>query len=230
MHDLTFCGEGGAEYWVEQSVRDVIARSAAGSLSTAKSALRGWAAFADQVLGEHLPPSARGLAAWSQCFRCSSTFSNYVSYLKLGCCVLGLDHGQVDGPLLKRAKAALKKRGAPPKEKKHIRADMLRKLMEVVQMERDDTSAMLYLAAYTLLLRVPSEGLPMTVGDRPEACLPPGWHSSVAVVGGELVLRLARRKHMVDESVLRRACLCPRVSSLCIVHELGRWWPGPSCG
>ena len=40
-----------ADEWVERAVQDVIARSAPGTLTSAKSALRGWAAFADQALG-----------------------------------------------------------------------------------------------------------------------------------------------------------------------------------
>ena len=80
--------------WVQQALKDVVAGSAKGSLASAQSALRCWAAFSDQVLradGNHLPPTAEGLACWSRLFRNSGTFSNYVGYLRLGCHVLGLD-------------------------------------------------------------------------------------------------------------------------------------------
>jgi hypothetical protein len=83
---------------------------------------------------------------------------------------------------------------------------------------------MLYLAAYTFMLRVPSEGLPMTVGGDPLLPLAAGVHSAVAVVDGELVLRLARRKNKQHGSVLRRACCCGHSNKwLCPVHTLGRW-------
>ena len=85
-------------------------------------------------------------------------------------------------------------------------------------------SSMLYLAAYTFMLRVPSEGLPMAVGGDPASPLAAGVHSAVAVVDGVLVLRLAQRKNMQHGSFLRRACCCgPESKWLCPVHTLGRW-------
>ena len=141
-----------------------------------------------------MPPTPTGLAAWSQCFRSAATFANYVGYLKLGCHVLGIDAIGVDGPLLKRAKMALKKREAAPKERKFIQWDLLGKLVALARDEGDLVSAMLYLASYTFLLRVPSEGLPMTTGGNPMEAPCAGAHSSVAVVNDELVLRLAKRK------------------------------------
>ena len=122
-----------ADAWVERAVQDVIARSAPGTLTSAKSALRGWAAFADQALGangRHLPPSERGLVAWSHCFRRADTFCNYVSYLRLGCDILGVSSDGFQGPLLQRAKGALKRREEAPKEKRFIRKDLLRQLMQ----------------------------------------------------------------------------------------------------
>ena len=48
VRDLDFCGNGSAaEHWVDHTVRSVVLRSAAGSLASAKRALRGWTAFAD---------------------------------------------------------------------------------------------------------------------------------------------------------------------------------------
>ena len=103
-----------ADQWVERAVQDVIARSAPGTISSAKSALRVWAAFADQSLdanGRRLPPSEEGLVAWSQCFHRAHTFSNYVSYLRLGCDILGVSSAGMDGPLLKRQKKWSQKKG-----------------------------------------------------------------------------------------------------------------------
>ena len=230
--DLSWCG-GDAGQWVELSVRNIVVQSAAGSVASAKSALRSWAAFADEVLGakgQHLPPTPRGLAAWSCFFRCSGTFANYVSYLKLGCHVLELDTSEVDGPLVKRAKAALKKRAAPPREKRYIRSDLVRKLVNAARGEGDTVSAMLYIAAYSLMLRVPSEGLPMTSGPDPEAVLPDGQHSCAGVAKGEFILRLARRKNKLHGSILRRACSCAGAAWRCPVHTLGEWLQSLPCG
>ena len=229
--DLEFCQ--GADLWVDQAMQDVVVRSAPGSLASAKSALRGWAAFADQVLeanGRHLPPTTKGLAAWSQCFRRADTFGNYVAYVKLGCHMLGLSTDEVEGPLLKRARMALKKREAAPKEKKNLRADMLSRLMMAAQHDKDKASEMLYLAAYLFLLRVPSEGLGITVGVNPEGPLDADAHSCVAVVGNSLVLKLARRKNKAHGSTLRRACACPASRWMCPVHTLGEWLGSQAAG
>ena len=58
----------GARAWTTQAIRDAVAGSAPASIGSACSALKWWAAFADQVLsadGHHLPPSQQGLAAWA---------------------------------------------------------------------------------------------------------------------------------------------------------------------
>ena len=231
--DLSWVPPGSAGLWVERSVREVVLRSVAGSLASVKSALRGWASFADAVLGakgRHLPPTPNGLAAWSNLFRCRGTFVNYVSYLRVGCDVLGLDSSGMDGPLLKRAKEALKRREALPREKKYVRADLLKKLVAKAREEGDTAAAMLYVAAYTMLLRVPSEGLPMTTGASPETLLPAGLHSCAGVVDGELVVRLAKRKNKGHGSVLRRACTCELAAWRCPVHVLGAWLQALPCG
>jgi hypothetical protein len=79
--------------WVQQAVASVVVNSAPSSVRPARSALRWYAEFADEVLGAkgvHLPPSPQGLAAWSLLFRRAETFSNYIGYLRLGCHILGL--------------------------------------------------------------------------------------------------------------------------------------------
>ena len=89
---------------------------------------------------------------------------------------------------------------------------------------------MLYLAAYTWLLRVPSEGLPLTSGLDPEAALPVGQHSCAGAAEGELVVRVARRKNKPHGSVLRRACSCAGAAWRCPVHVLGEWLQSLPCG
>ena len=51
-------------------------------------------------------------------------------------------------------------------------------------------------------------------------------HSSLALEGDELVLRLRRRKNKPHGSVLRRACWCGERAGMCKtcpVHVLGKW-------
>ena len=218
--------------WTEQAVIETIVRSAASSMASVKSALRGWAGFADAALaaeGRHLPPSEQGLVAWSQHFRCAGTYVNYVGYLRLGCQVMGLDSRGVGGPIVDRAKRMLKRDGAEPRAKLALRADLLRRLMGTARAHGQEVMAMLYLASYLFMLRVPSEGLPMTVGSDTAAPLG-GAHSCVAVVGRQLVLKLARRKNRPRGSTLKRGCSCPQSSWMCPVHVLGDWLAAQPCG
>ena len=82
--------------------------------------------------------------------------------------------------------------------------------------------AMLCLAAYTFLLRVPSEALPMQRGSASGEC---NEGQSVLVLEGDchLVLRLKSRKNRPQGAVLRRSCTCVgRQDKLCPVHVLWR--------
>ena len=57
-------------------------------LSTINAALRLYSAFAEQVLGKpeaQLPPTTNELVAFSALFKCSGTYNNYVSALRLAC-------------------------------------------------------------------------------------------------------------------------------------------------
>ena len=85
--------------------------------------------------------------------------------------------------------------------------------------------AALYLLAYSFMLRVPSEGLPVVVGARgtTEAPLLPGVQSCspLSVDGSHLLLRLARRKSKECGSLLNRYCSCAQSEATCPVHVLG---------
>ena len=214
--------------WARQALRDVVAGSARGSIPSALSALRWWAAFADDVLnadGAHLPPTDHGLACWSRLFRCASTFANYIGYLRLGCHVLGLDTAGTYGPLQNRAKQELKRRQGPPRQKRFIQQVTLSALIEHANHEGNVTMGMLYLAAYVFMLRVPSELLPVVVGKEgaANAALAPGEHSCFSMCAQTLTLRLARRKNRPQGSCLTRSCWCDTRPELCPVHVLGAW-------
>jgi hypothetical protein len=215
--------------WTEHAVRDAVACSAPGSVRSACSALRWWAAFADEVLGRnghHLPPTDHDLAAWSRLFRSGATFSNYVGYLRLGCHVLGIDSSPSCGPLARRAKMSLQKHQAPPREKLFLDETLTVRLAGLAVAQGDEAESMLYTAAYCMMLRVPSELLPVVMGQEGDAERPlaEGAHSCMSLCGDELVLRLASRKNKPHGSVLRRGCWCTtRCAELCPVHALGAW-------
>ena len=168
-------------------------------------------------------PSPQGLAAWCRLFRRADTYSNYVSYLKLGRLVLNLDTSSLDHPLVKRAKAAVRKTQAPPRERRFIQAPLLKRLMLMAIQQQEKTSVFLYLAAYSFLLRVPSECLPIVIGEHPDKPLEPCVHSCLGADDNEVVLRLAGMKNRLHGSVIRRGCERSTQPRLCPVHVLGKW-------
>ena len=102
--------------------------------------------------------------------------------------------------------------------------------MRLAMVEGDSPAAMLYLTAYTFMLRVNSEALPITVGERPLEPLREGVHSCIGVVKDEIVLRLAKRKNKPHGSTIRRGCTCGKGRRMCPVHVLGKWLASQALG
>ena len=195
-----------------------------GSLPSAQSALRCWAAFSDYVLhanGNNLPPTAEGLACWIRLFRSANTFANYVGYLRLGCHALGLDTSCSYCPMLQRARQELKKGRGPPRKERFVRETTLVAFVEHAEHEGNQLVAMLHLAADASMLRVPSELQPVVTGKCGDADNPmaTGQHSCFSTCGEEVVLKLSKRKNKLHGSTLRRSCWCnSRTASTCPVH------------
>ena len=81
--------------------------------------------------------------------------------------------------------------------------------------------AMLWLASYIFLLRVPSEALPMRRGGAD--FLAAADEQSLLFLNhatGELCLKLHRRKNRQQGSTLRRICSCSGSPELCPIHVL----------
>ena len=144
--------------------------------------------------------------------------------------MLDLDTASMDGPLLMRAKATVRRWELPPRVRNFIQKPLLILLMRKALMESDTIAAMLYLTAYTFLLCAPSECLPLTAVGDPCATLPEGKHSAIAVQGDELILRLAKQKNRPHGSVIRRGCTCAADERLCAVHVVIRWWAAQADG
>ena len=122
--------------------------------------------------------------AWSALFKRAGTFSNYLGYLRLRFDILGAECSVFSHPLVRRAKTALAKNQAPARDKRFIQAPLLLDLMRLA-LKEGDGAASLYLASYTFMLRVLSEGLPFTLRPDPLARLDKGSHSCAAVVDNE---------------------------------------------
>ena len=92
------------EEWVEHARVKAILGGMRASLPAVKSGLRCYVAFVGTIVAPccvcacalradaispgartYFPPQLKVLLAWSVLFRCSGTFSNYLSYVKTGC-------------------------------------------------------------------------------------------------------------------------------------------------
>jgi hypothetical protein len=213
--------------WVEQARNEAVILSAPASLQSCRSALKAWAAFADLMLaakGKHFPPSEQGLIAWSRLFRNAKTYANYVSHVALGCDILGVTSEATRSNGVRRAKAALRNSQAPPREKLFIQRETVAGLVKHLQ-ESCPSAAMLFLASYIFLLRVPSEAIPLCCGAGydPEDPIASGEHSRLWIHGETLHLKLSRRKNKPHGTHLMRSCWCKRCAITCPVHTLGKW-------
>ena len=186
------------------------------------SGLRCWVAFAQEMLGctgNEFPPSVDGLLAWSCTFRNKGTFANYLNHVRFGCEILGVSTEVFSCRVVKRAGIAIdKRRQFVPRKRLFIVLALVRKLVKLAVDLGQEPEAMLYLASYVFLLRVPSEGLPMVAGG---VGVDPGEHSVISVESDCIILNLASRKNKPLGSVLKRQCWCKSCKLTCPVHVLG---------
>ena len=156
-------------------------------------------------------------------FRSAKTFANYINYVRVGCDLMHVNSAATKDPLVKRATVAITKRGNfICQQPRFICKEVLAKLINHCLKSESTAEAMLYVAAYAFLLRVPSEGLPMRRGDVGIAA-PCQEHKSVLhKVDGEVVLLLSSQKNQPQGSRIVPKCSCNFSPDACPVHVL---WP-----
>ena len=230
--------------WLEKARIEALLGSCPGSHASFLSGTKAWAGFARWVAmchvtgvcgnltlrrrhslglhGREFPPTIDGLLAWACLFRHYRTFSNYLGYVRLGCQLLGVSDEVFASPMLRRAKASVRKKGGfVARHRMFIRHDTIRRIVRLVD-KRSPTEwplAMLFLATYVFLLRLPSEALPMTLAG---VGLAHEKQAAISLEGDEVCLRLGKRKNLPSGSVIRRACWCKSCVDTCPVHTL---WP-----
>ena len=214
--------------WVEDARVLAIGGSAPRALGNMLSAARARAAFSEEMLDRHgppFPPYVQGLCAWSMLFRLHRTFANYLGKLRMVCDLLQVSPAALADPAVKRATLAVAKREPPPAPRLGIGQKLVGQLADNALADGDEASCMLYRMAYTFLLRVPSEGLPVMAAGAEALGRPlaPGQHSALVPLEDRLVLVLARRKNRPHGSSLVRECTCAAARKLCPVHRLGAW-------
>ena len=211
--------------WADNARIEALCSSCGRSMGTVISAVRCWQEFCSKVLGiaagKELPPTADGLAAWSRCFRNKGTYMNYLNGLKLACLIGGVPSDALEHPAVARAKRGLLALQAAPKPKRYIRQTLLVRLVKMAIEAGDRKEALAYVLSYAFLLRVPSECLPIIVGQPESGSWPltAGSHSRLSLTNDKLVLQLARRKNKQHGSTLMRSCWCQSCKVTCPVHN-----------
>ena len=111
---------------------------------------------------------------------------------------------------------------ASPRPRMFIQRALVKRLIATAHESTDAMrAAMLWLAAYVFLFRVPSEALDMKRGGGD--FIAKSCDQSVLSLDadtGELCLRLRRRKHRDQGSLLKRVCCCKGSPEICPIHVL----------
>ena len=180
-----------------------------------------------------MPATVDGLLAWSRVFAVTETYRNYLGKLRLACEILRVTTACFEHPSIRRAKSTIMGLADAPRKKQHARRALVGQLISLAKKEGDLASAMLHLVAYAFLLRVPSELLPVVLGDN--GCkhvdrLPPNVHSCLSMMGDKVRLQLARRKHKPHSSTMVRGCWCSSCQTTCPVHGLAPLLRKPGVG
>ena len=221
-----FEDEATREEWRERARVCALVGSCPKSWPSVRAGYRCYIEFATSILkmnGHELPPTVDALVAWSETFRCSETYSNYLGHVKLACELAGLSVVSFDHPSVRRAKMAVRKRmDFVPRQKMFVRLDVLQQLLKATA----DASAvvkrdvMMFLTSYVFLLRLPSECLPIQVAHKGVAV---GAQAFVTVYPDRLQLHLRTRKNRPGGSVLTRRCWCCMCEWSCPVRVIGLW-------
>ena len=214
--------------WIRSARISAVLGSCPKSRKSFRSGLTNWINFCAVLYNdpvEGFPPRLDDILAWSHTFRCVGTFCNYLGYLRTACVALDISPPPVADPALHHAKVAITKRMLfSSRPRPFIQHCLVRNMVSSassLHLSHEHGMAMLWLASYSFLLRVPSEALPMMRGG-------PGVDSNAQSVllldhEGSLVLRLKSRKNKQTGSVLKRKCSCSGCPTMCAVHGL---WHG----
>ena len=210
-----------AAEWVEGARVASLLGSAVHSHKETASVLRTWLQFVKAVQATiALPPELNLLIAWSQLFKTTKVYTNYMAKVKLACEVAQLDVTVFQHPSIGRAKRALGKREKPPREKRFISKQLVSQLVSSARQLGDGRFALLCIVSYAFMLRVPSEALPMRLGHDGNQAQASGQQSVLYFENDEAGLQLVRRKNRRFGSVLRRKCSCSSCAATCPVCTL----------
>ena len=200
------------------------------SLRSVGSGLKAWHAFAVDVCmyapSASLPPRCSGdFQKFLAIFANPGTAANYGGHVKWACRHFGLAmnwyDGQADATM--RGARQLYKSSMPSSAagRPKITTSCLARVLPLAEKSLFNNFGVMLLVCFEALLRAPSECLPLQVGSaKTVQALPLHRHSSVWVSpDGRLHIRLQRRKHRPEGSLLLRPCTCSS-TAFCAPHAL----------
>lgn len=225
-------GQGlGVEAKHRQAIMSLARAQAQGlnsSLPSLASGLRAWHAFATSLLNypvtASLPPRRdMHVEQFMSLCGCGTTGATYVSFLRWTCAHLHLSM-EWDTPRVHQVVKGVIWEWRPAS---HVLTDSLHwKVVAVADGLQMAGMAEACILFWECLLRVQSEGVALQKGEPSDAmCLPEERHSGVWLdAAGVLQVRLQRRKHRPQGSLLQRQCRCHEVGlAHCPTHRLKAW-------
>ena len=210
--------------WLGETRIDAILGATCRSQKSVRSGVRCWMAFVDKfdpVKRRYFPPSLELLLSWSTLFRSGQTLRNYLGYLQTGCILFNVPVTVFHEPALRKAKMSIDKAlNFKRRERMFISWEKV-EAMVVWSAEHTESQryALLFLFAYTFLLRTPSEAVPAVAG---AIGVETGSNAEVFLENDSLVLVLKRRKNRPEGSRLVRACSCHKTRHACTFHLIGQ--------
>jgi hypothetical protein len=192
------------------------------SVDRFKSALRLWVLFSNQQGSNIFPVTNSGIEMFVTNFRVPVTARNYIGSIKNACLILEQPLNW-DTPVLRRLIDNVQKLSLnmTVELKSAIQIDLLLKLVNKTRaLEASlplwNQVAMILVLGYSMLLRVPSECMPMVL-DKPQTN-----HSVISVDSNEVKLVLSRRKNLNRPCAIVRSCICSvgLRNITCPVHAL----------
>ena len=205
------------------------------SLPGVRSGLNAWAAFCDSRGQMHFPVTAGAAADFSSWNRNPATYGIYLAHVRKACILLGLATEWYDEPLVKAAKAGLKKlapKRAP--QRPNISARVCQAIAHTAVLCEE---MIFVIIAWVFLLRARAEGALLRRVDA-GACprvLPDRDSATIGLTpdGKSVAIALGRRKNKPEGDLVVRDCSCGGASAgqstaqhcgvmLCPVHVI---WP-----
>ena len=204
------------------------------------TALRSWAAFCRSFpipVAPEIPAREETIRMWLTVIFNPSTGASHFFALRRAHQIVGAHLEAFTGPVEKFVKDKKKEyKTLQPDKPSLSRTEVVRLVSPAIC--PDPLIRVVIALAFTFLLRVPSEALPMRrcqlrwddAPAQPATLRAHEVHSSIGLYDGALWLTLAHRKWKPQGVLMRRPCICPALKQLCPVHVIAPFIAGVAHG